>query len=89
MDDLTKFEQLLADNYLVVGPILPLSRIRPKTIDNIVSVFSIELGRETLLARSNKAKSLIMLRHRPTGHQVEILTSDECTIRRANEQRRY
>jgi len=30
-----------------------------------------------------------MLRHPSTGHQVEILTSDECIIRRANEQRRY
>lgn len=89
MDDLTKLEQLLADNYLVGGPILPLSRIRPETIDNIVSVFSIELEREILLDRSNKAKSLIMLRHRPTGHRVEILTSDERTIRQANEQRRY
>lgn len=89
MDELTRLEQLLADNYLVVGPILPLSRIRRETIDNFVSVFSVELGREILLDRSNRAKSLIILRHRPTGHQVEILTSDERTIRRANEQSHY
>ena len=89
MDELTKLEQLLADDYLVVGPILPLSKIRRETIDNFVSVFSVELRREILLDRSNRAKSLIILRHRSTGHQVEILTSDERTIRQANEQRHY
>jgi hypothetical protein len=40
-----------------------------------------------LLDPSNKAKSLVMLRG--PGPRVEILTSDERIIRRANEQRRY
>ena len=89
MDDDTKLEQLLVDGCLVVGPVLPLSKVRPETIDNIVSVFSIQLGREILLSPSNRSEFLIMLRHPSTGHQVEILTSDECIIKRANEQRRY
>lgn len=45
------------------------------------------MSREILLDPSNRTKSLILLRHPSSGHQVEILTSDERAIRRANELR--
>lgn len=89
MDDHTKLERLLADGYLLVGYVLALSKLTPESIANTISVFSIQLAPEILLDPSNKTKSLVMLRHRSSGQQVEILTSDQRTIKRANEQLRY
>ena len=89
MDDHAKLERLLADGYLLVGYVLPLSKLTPESIANTISVFSIQLAPEILLDPPNRANSLIMLRHPSTGQQVEILTSDQRTIKRANEQLRY
>jgi hypothetical protein len=89
MDDHTRLERLLADGYLLVGYVLPLSKLSPESIGKAVSVFSIQLAPKILLDPSNRAKSLVMLRHPSTGQRVEILTLDERTIRRANEQLRY
>jgi len=89
MDDHSKLERLLADGYLLIGYVLPLSKLTSGSVANAVSVFSIQLDAEILLDPSNKAKSLVMLKHPSTGHRVDILTSDEHTIRRANEQLRY
>lgn len=89
IDDHTKLEQLLKEGYVVNGPILSLSRIRPENIDKIVTVFPIGQERKILLNSLNKHKSLIMLRHPSTGRRVEILTSDERTIERANIQRQH
>ena len=89
MDDHAKLERLLADGYLLVGYVLPLSKLTPESIANTISVFSIQLAPEILLDPPNRAKSLVMLRHPSTGQQVEILTSDQRTIKRANEQLRY
>lgn len=89
MDDHSKLERLLADGYLLVGYVLPLSNLTSESIANAVSVFSIQLDAESLLDPSNKAKSLVMLKHPSTGHRVDILASDEHTIRRANKQLRY
>jgi len=89
MDDHAKLERLLADGYLIVGYVLPFSKFTPESIANTISVFSIQLAPEILLDPSNKTKSLVMLRHPSTCQQVEIVTSDERTISRANEQLRY
>jgi len=89
MDDCAKLERLLADDYFVIGRVFHLSELTPESIANFVSVFSIQLAPEILLDPHNKAKSLVMLRHPSTSHQVEIVTSDERTISRANEQLRY
>jgi len=89
MDDHAKLERLLADGYLLVGYVLPFSKLTPESIANTISVFSIQLAPEILLDPSNKTKSLVMLRHSSTGQQVEIVTSNERTISRANEQLRY
>ncbi|MGA8848950.1 MAG: hypothetical protein WB564_03900 [Dehalococcoidia bacterium] len=89
MDDYAKLERLLADGYLIVGYVLPFSKFTPESIANTISVFSIQLAPEILLDPHNNAKSLVMLRHPSTSHQVEIVTSDERTISRANEQLRY
>lgn len=86
MDDHEKFERLLADGYSIIGDIFPLARISPGSIGNMVNVFSIQINPEILLDSANRDKSIIMLRYLPTGHQVEILTSDERTIKRAKEQ---
>lgn len=88
MDEYDKLEELLEGDYFVVV-VLPLSRITTKTIDNIYSVFSIEFGMEILLDSSNSGKCLLMLRHKYSGHRVEILTSNEHAIKRANEQYEY
>lgn len=89
MDDYAKLERLLADGYFVIGRVFHLSKLAPESIANFVSVFSIQLSPKILLDPCNKTKSLVMLRHLSTGHRVEILTSDERTISRANEQLRY
>lgn len=89
MDDHAKLERLLADGYLLVGYVIPLSKFTPESIAKTISVFSIQLAPEILLDPSNKTKSLVMLRHPSTGQQVEIVTSDERAINRANEQLRY
>jgi hypothetical protein len=89
MDDCAKLEQLLADDYSVIGRVFHLSELTPESIANFVSVFSIQLAPKILLNPSNKTKCLVMLRHPSTSHQVEIVTSDERTISRANEQLRY
>jgi len=89
MDNYAKLERLLADGYFVIGHVFRLSELTPESITNFVSVFSIQLAPKILLDPSNRAKSLVMLRHPSTGEQVEIVTSDERTIRRANEQLRY
>lgn len=89
MNDHAELERLLADGYLIGGRIIPLSEITPESIGHKVKVYPIQTNPETLLDPANKDKSLIMLGHPSTGHQVEILTSDERTIKRANEQRRY
>jgi hypothetical protein len=89
MDDYAKLERLLADNYLIIGRVFHLSKLTQESIANFVSVFSIQLAPEILLDPSNKTKSLVMLRHPSTGQQIEIVTSNESTISRANEQLRY
>ena len=89
MDDYAKLERLLADGYSVIGRVFHLSKLTRESIANFVSVFSIQLAPEILLDPSNKTKSLVMLRHPSTGHRAEILTWDERTISRANEQLRY
>lgn len=89
MDDHSRLERLFANGYLLIGYVIPLSKLTPESIANTISVFSIQLAPEILLNPSNKTKSLVMLRHRSTGQQVEILTSDQRTIKRANEQLRY
>jgi hypothetical protein len=89
MDDYAKLERLLADDYFVIGRVFHLSKLTPESIANFVSVFSTQLAPEILLDPSNRTKSLVMLRHRSTGEQVEILTSDQRTIERTNEQLSY
>lgn len=89
MDYCAKLEQLLSDDYPVIGRVFHLSKLSPESITNFVSVFSIQLTPRVLLDPSNRAKSLVVLRHRSTGEQVEMLTSDRRTISRANEQLRY
>jgi hypothetical protein len=89
IDDHTKLEQLLKEGYVVIVPILSLSRIGPENIDKIVDVFPIEHEREIPLNSLNKNTSLIRLIHPSTGQRVGMLTSDEPTIERANIQRQY
>lgn len=89
MNDCAELEQLLADDYLVIGRVFRFSELTPESIANFVSVFSVQLAREILLDPSNQTKCLIVLRHPSTGHQVEIVTSDERAIGRADEQLRY
>lgn len=89
MDDHAKLEGLLTDGYLIVGYVLPFSKFTPQSIANAISVFSIQLTPEILLDPSNRTMSLVMLRHPSTGQRVEIVTSDERTISRANEQLHY
>lgn len=89
MDDYAKLERLLADGYFVVGDVFHLAKLAPESMANFVSVFSIQLSPKILLDPSNKTMSLVMLRHLSTGHRVEILTSDERTISRADERLRY
>jgi hypothetical protein len=89
MDDYAKLERLLADNYLIIGRVFHLSKLTQESIVNFISVFSIQLAPEILLDPSNKTKSIVMLRHTSTGQQIEIITSNERTISRANEQLRY
>lgn len=87
MDDHAKLERLLADGYLLVGDVIHLSKLTPASSAKAASFF--KLDPEIFLDPSNKTKSLIMLRHRSSGQQVEILTSHQRTIRRASEQLRY
>ena len=87
MDDHAKLERLLADGYLLVGDVIHLSKLTPESAAKAASFF--KLDPEIFLDPSNKTKSLVMLRHRSSGQQVEILTSEERTIKRANEQLRY
>jgi hypothetical protein len=89
MDDYAKLERLLADGYLILGHVLPLSRFTPESIANAISVFSIRLAPEILLDPCNKTKSLVMLRHPSTGQQTEIVPSDKRAVSRANEQVHY
>lgn len=89
MNDLEKVEQLLANGYFLSGEVIPLSRLTPESIAITIKVFSIQMDTKTLLDLSNRTKSLIMLKHPSTGHQIEIITLDKCTISRANEQLRY
>lgn len=80
MDDYAELGKLLADGYLVRRIFSP-SEIPPELVTN--------LDPEILHDLSNRAKSLVILRHPSAGHQIRILTSDERTIRRAKEQRCY
>ena len=89
MDDCAELERLLADDYFVIGRVFHLSELAPESIANFVSVFSIQLAPKILLDPSNRTKCLVMLRHPSTSDQVEIVTSDERAISRANEQLRY
>lgn len=89
IDDHAELKRLLADGCLIIGRVIPLSGITRKSIGITVNVFSIQTNSKILLDPANRDKSLIMLTHPSTGHRVEILTSDERTISRANEQRRY
>lgn len=90
MDDKSELEHLLANGYLVVGPIMSLSELTQRdSLANFLSVFSVTLSIKTLLDPVNRNSTLIMLRHPSTGQKIEIITSDHLVIRRAKAQQSY
>ena len=90
MDDYAELERLLSEGYLVVGPVRPLGGFSPESIRIPIKVFSIKTDPEVLLDPSNAGKSLILLRPASgTKPPFEMITSDERTVRRADEQSKY
>jgi len=89
LDDESQLDNLLANGYLIVGPVISLSELTQNSIANFLSVFSVSLSPQTLLDPSNRNRTLIMLRHPSTGHQIEIISSDDYVITRAKGQRSY
>lgn len=87
--DESQLDELLANGYLIVGPVIVLSELTQKSIAKFFSVFSVSLSPKTLLDPSNRNRTLIMLRHPSTGHQIEIISSDDRVITRAKGQRSY
>jgi hypothetical protein len=89
LGDDSQLDNLLANGYLIVGPVMFLSELTENSIANFLSVFSVSLSPQTLLDPSNRNRTLIMLRHPSTGHQIEIISSDDHVITRAKGQRSY
>ena len=89
LGDESQFDNLLANGYLIVGPVMFLSELTEDSIANFLSVFSVSLSPQTLLDPSNRNRTLIMLRHPSTGHQIEIISSDDHVITRAKGQRSH
>ena len=89
IDGESQLDNLLANGYLIVGPVMFLSELTQNSIANFLSVFSVSLSPQTLLDPSNRNRALIMLRHPSTGHRIEIISSDDHVITRAKGQRSY
>lgn len=89
MDDLAKLERLFKSGYILGGPLIHLSEYTSESIERVVSFFNIELDQKTLLDLSNRDKSLLILRHQSSSDRIEILTSDERAICRAEKQSVY
>ena len=89
MDGLAKLERLFKKGYILDGPLIHLSDYTSESIERVVSFFNIELDQKTLLDLSNSDKTLLILRHQSSSDRIEILTSDERAICRAEKQLVY
>jgi hypothetical protein len=85
-DELNK---LLSKGYLIAEPVHRLAQLNSQTIERFRAFFSIKTDVETLLAPSNRAKFLLTLGHPVAGDRIEILMSDDMTMRRVQEQLAY
>lgn len=101
MSDYQKLDRALTSGNFLVGSINPLLNIQVNndeysrtgnqalSIDSFVNVFKIETNKSVLLDPSDRNKFLIILKDPTTHHQIEILSSDNATIERANQQHLY
>lgn len=82
-----ELEKLFEDGYRVVIS-YPLLNHTPQEINGFVSFFKTKLSLKEALHPTNRNKNVVVL-SLPTGHQVEVLTSDEAILNRINKRIEY
>lgn len=82
-----ELEKLFEDGYRVVIS-YPLLNHTPQEINGFVSFFKTKLSLKEALHPTNRNKNVVVL-SLPTGHQVEVLTSDEAILNRINKRLEY
>lgn len=88
MVSLEELEKLFEDGYRVVTS-YPILNHTPQEIHGFISFFKTELSLQEALHPSNRNKNVVVLSHVPTGHQVEVLTSDQAILNRINKRIEY
>jgi len=85
--NLEELEKLFEEDYRVVK-LYPLVNRKLKDTMGFISFFKIKLSPRDILHPSNSDKTIAVLR-KPTGHQVEVFTSDEAILNRINKRLEY
>lgn len=82
-----ELEKLFEDGYRVVISYSLLNHT-PQEINGFVSFFKTKLSLKEALHPTNRNKNVVVL-SLPTGHQVEVVTSDEAILNRINKRIEY
>lgn len=88
MVNIEELEKLFEDGYRVVISYHLLNHT-PQEINGFISFFKTEVSLKEALHPSNRNKTVVVLSQIPTGHQVEVITSDEAILNRITKRIEY